>query len=67
LLAASLARAHGVPIELLESEETKEPPADADVSTFLGRKMIPPEVSVYPIEKDVLPWAVLKEERDGQP
>ncbi len=67
LLAASLARAHGVPIELLESEETKEPPADADVSTFLGRKMIPPEVSVYPIEKEVLPWALLKDKRDGKP
>jgi methylthioribose-1-phosphate isomerase len=66
LLAARLARAHGVPIELQESEETKELPADSDVSTFLGRKMIPPKVAVYPIEKEVLPWALLKEERDGK-
>ena len=61
LLAARLAHAHGVPIALLESEETREIPADADVSTFLGRKMIPPAVSVYPIEKEILPWALLKE------
>jgi methylthioribose-1-phosphate isomerase len=66
LLAARLARAHGVPIELQESEDTNELPADSDVSTFLGRKMIPPKVAVYPIEKEVLPWALLKEERDGK-
>ena len=66
LLAARLAHAHGVPIELQESEDTKELPADSDVSTFLGRKMIPPKVAVYPIEKEVLPWALLKEERDGK-
>ncbi len=66
LLAARLARAHGVPIELQESEDTNELPADPDVSTFLGRKMIPPKVAVYPIEKEVLPWALLKEEREGK-
>ena len=66
LLAARLARAHGVPIELQESEDTKELPADSDVSTFLGRKVIPPKVAVYPIEKEVLPWALLKEEKDGK-
>jgi methylthioribose-1-phosphate isomerase len=60
LLAARLAHAHGVAIELRESEETTEIPADADVSTFLGRKMIPSKVSVYPIEKEILPWALLQ-------
>jgi hypothetical protein len=55
-----------VPIELQESEDTKELPADSDVSTFLGRKMISPKVVVYPIEKEVLPWSLLKEERDGK-
>jgi methylthioribose-1-phosphate isomerase len=66
LLAARLARAHGVPIELLEAEVTKELPADVDVSTFLGRKMIPSQVAVYPLEKEVLPWALLKTEKDGR-
>ena len=30
---------------------TKKLPADSDVSTFLGRNVIPPKVAVYPIEK----------------
>jgi hypothetical protein len=67
LLAARLARAHGVGIELLESEETKELPLDVDVSTFLGHKMLSPRVAVYPIENELLPWGLLKQEKDGQP
>jgi methylthioribose-1-phosphate isomerase len=67
LLAARLARAHGVGIELLESEETKELPLDVDVSTFLGHKMLAPRVAVYPIENELLPWGLLKQEKDGQP
>jgi methylthioribose-1-phosphate isomerase len=67
LLAARLARAHGVAIELLESEETKESSPDSDVSTFLGNKMLAPEIAVYPIENELLPWALLKPEKDGQP
>jgi methylthioribose-1-phosphate isomerase len=67
LLATRLARAHGVAIELLESEETKELPLDADVSTFLGHKMIAPKVAVYPIENELLPWELLKQEKDGRP
>jgi hypothetical protein len=43
-----------------------ELPVDSDVATFLGHKMIPPKVAVYPIEKEVLPWALLKETKDGQ-
>jgi methylthioribose-1-phosphate isomerase len=64
LLATRLARTHGVGIELLESEETKELPLDADVSTFLGRKVLPPKVGVYPIENELLPWVLLKPEKD---
>ena len=67
LLAARLARAHGVAIELLESEETKELPLDADVSTFLGHKVIAPEVAVHPIENELLPWELLKQGKDGRP
>jgi methylthioribose-1-phosphate isomerase len=65
LLAARLARAHGVAIELLESEETKELSLDSDVSTFLGHKMLAPEIAVYPIENELLPWRLLKPEKDG--
>jgi methylthioribose-1-phosphate isomerase len=67
LLAARLARAHGVAIELLESGETKELPLDADVSTFLGHKVIGPEVAIYPIENELLPWELLKQDKDGRP
>jgi methylthioribose-1-phosphate isomerase len=67
LLAARLARAHGVAIELLESEEIKELPLDRDVSTFLGHKIIAAGVSVYPIENELLPWGLLKQEEDGRP
>jgi methylthioribose-1-phosphate isomerase len=63
LLAARLARAHGVPIELLESEALEEPAADPDVSSFLGRRMISPGVLIYPIGKEILPWALLHENK----
>ncbi len=66
LLAASLARAHGVQIDLLEAESIKELPVDSDVSTFLGRKVMPPQVAVYPLALEVLPWTLLKAERDGR-
>jgi hypothetical protein len=61
LLAARLARAHGISIELLESEPLKKPPADSDVSTFLEHKVIAAGVSVYPVEREFLPWELLKE------
>ena len=60
LLAVRLARAHGIPIELLESESGKDSSIDSDVSTFLGQKVIPPGVAVYRLEKEVIPWALLK-------
>jgi len=60
LLAVRLARAHGIPIELLESESGKDSSIDSDVSTFLGQKVIPAGVAVYRLEKEVIPWALLK-------
>jgi methylthioribose-1-phosphate isomerase len=60
LLAALLARAHGVPIELIAGEAA--PPLDADVSTFFGRRVFADGVEIYPIEKEVVPWALFKEE-----
>ena len=63
LLAVRLARHHGVPIELQEAERNKEPPVDRDVSTFLGRHVIPSGVSVHRVEKEVIPWSLLKEDK----
>jgi methylthioribose-1-phosphate isomerase len=61
LLAARLARAHGIPVELLEAGAAQEASPDRDVSTFLGEPVSPPEVSIYPIQPDVIPWELLKE------
>jgi len=62
LFAVRLARAHGVPIELLESEQNRESPIDRDVSTFLAQRIMPAGVSVHPVEKETIPWSLLKEE-----
>jgi methylthioribose-1-phosphate isomerase len=61
LLAVHLARAHGVGIELLESEASREASTDHDVSTFLGQDVMPEGVNVYPLEQEVIPWALLRD------
>ncbi|MFQ5684063.1 MAG: hypothetical protein ACE5HC_12415 [Candidatus Binatia bacterium] len=63
LLATQLARAHGVPIELLAGEEAKETSRDQDVSTFLGQRVSPDGVTIYPIEPEVLPWFLFQEDK----
>jgi methylthioribose-1-phosphate isomerase len=60
LLAVLLARRHGVPVELIAAEAAAEPPLDRDVSTFLGEPVSPQGVTVYPIEKEVIPWPLFK-------
>lgn len=61
LLAVRLARHHKIPIELLASEMPEGSGADLDVSTFLGQKICPAGVSVYPLESEVLPWTIFKD------
>lgn len=61
LLAAHLAHAHGVKVELLNSEAVEMPPLDRDISTFLAERVVPEGVAIYPIEKEVVPWRLLKE------
>lgn len=61
LYATLLARAHEVPIELFASEETRESPLDRDISTFMGQKVVPEGVALYPVEKELLPWSLFKE------
>jgi hypothetical protein len=61
LLAVRLARHHGVPIELQEAEQHEESPVDRDVATFLGRPILPPGVSVCTVQKELIPWSLLKE------
>lgn len=64
LLAVLLARAHGVPVELLASEE-EGPSLDRDVSTFLGQRVSPDGAIIYPIERELLPWSLFKENKAG--
>ncbi len=60
LLAARLAQVHGVPIKLLGSGEPRQQPLDETVATFMGRRVCPEEVTIYPVEKDKIPWSLLK-------
>lgn len=60
LLAAQLARAHGIAIDLQESGSSTEPMSDRDVASFLGAKVVPAGVSIYPLEKEVIPWELCR-------
>ena len=63
LLAAWLARIHGVPIELLASGEARRLPMDDTVATFLDQEICPSGVIPYPIERDVIPWSFFKRDQ----
>lgn len=60
LLTARLAQVHGVPIKLLGSGETQQQPLDGTVATFMGQRVCPEEVTIYPVKKDRIPWSLLK-------
>jgi hypothetical protein len=55
LLAALLARVHGVPTELLAAEPALKPPMDPDISTFLGQRVCSEGATIYPIEREMIP------------
>jgi methylthioribose-1-phosphate isomerase len=61
LLALGLARAHAVPVELLAADSAKRSTVDADVSTFMGKNICPAGVSVFPLDREVLPRELFKE------
>jgi methylthioribose-1-phosphate isomerase len=64
LLAVLLAHVHGVPIELLAAEKAGEGPLDRDVTTFLGERVLPEGVAIFPIQKEeVVPWSLFKDNR----
>ena len=60
LLAVRLAQLHGVEIELFSGAHEKIPTPDRDVSTFLGYKILPADVTPRTIEAEVIPWKFLK-------
>jgi methylthioribose-1-phosphate isomerase len=60
LLAARLARAHGVRIVLSPAEQVKERPEDPDVATFLGQRVAPAGVEALKIKEEIIPWDLLR-------
>lgn len=65
LLAALLARSHGVSVELFPCEPEPSDPLDRDISTFMGQRIIPEGVAVYPIESEIISWSLFKEPKAG--
>ncbi|HYA31081.1 MAG TPA: hypothetical protein VEI95_19850, partial [Acidobacteriota bacterium] len=63
LLAVQLARLHGVPVEIYSGAEHAHSTPDWDVATFLGKSIRPAGVSIYPLQAEVVPWALLKGQR----
>ena len=61
LLAAQLARVHGVAIELQPSKATVDAPLDGDVATFLGERVVPAGVSIHALETEIIPWELCGE------
>ncbi|HET9297073.1 MAG TPA: hypothetical protein VFP18_09280, partial [Candidatus Binatia bacterium] len=59
LLALELARAHGIPVELLASDSVKRLTIDSDVSTFMGRNICPSGASIFPLKSEVIPLGVV--------
>jgi methylthioribose-1-phosphate isomerase len=60
LLAVQLARLHEVPIELFNGEQLTASTRDADVSTFMGKRICPPGVVIRAVEAEVVPWNLFK-------
>ncbi len=60
LLAARLARLHGVAVELFTGAVQPEATQDADVRTFLGRNICPPGVTARTVGAEVIPWSLFK-------
>jgi methylthioribose-1-phosphate isomerase len=60
LLAAQLARLHGVAIELMVGEPSPPITLDRDVGTFMGKPICPAGVIVRPLAPDSVPLAILK-------
>jgi len=60
LLAAQLARLHGVPVELFDGAGSSDAPLDKDVATFMGTRICPSGVSVPALEPETVPWSLFR-------
>jgi methylthioribose-1-phosphate isomerase len=61
LLAAQLARLHGVPVELFTGEQHMGSTLDRDVSSFMGKRICPAGAGIREIAAEVVPWTLLKD------
>jgi methylthioribose-1-phosphate isomerase len=61
LLAVQLARLHGVPVELFNSERQMEATLDSDASTFMGKRICPAGAAIRALQTEVIPWSVLND------
>ncbi|HEX9443129.1 MAG TPA: hypothetical protein VGA73_03375 [Candidatus Binatia bacterium] len=64
LTAVLLARAHGVPIELIAGEKVSAAPVDRDVSTFMGERVAPEGAALYPLAPEVIPWPLFQDKKE---
>jgi methylthioribose-1-phosphate isomerase len=60
-LAALLAKAHRVAVELFEAETETQALVDRDVSTFLGQRVLPPGVAVQRFGTESMAWSLFRE------
>jgi len=60
LLAARLARLHGVAVELFNAAPHRDITRDTDATTFLGRNICPPGVTAQAVGAEVIPWSLFK-------
>jgi methylthioribose-1-phosphate isomerase len=63
LLAARLARYHGVEVQFLQGRKRDGAFLDRDVSTMLGRIVCPDGVHVPQLGEEVVPWSLLNEQQ----
>ncbi len=67
LLAAELARIHGVELELQPSTSNLGAPLDSDVSTLLGERVVPQRVPIHRLEPEVVSWEMCGQSRRSRP
>jgi len=60
LLAARLARRHGVPVELFDGAASSDASLDKDVATFMGTRICPSGVAVAGLEPETVPWSLFR-------
>lgn len=64
-LAALLAQAHGIGVELLQGRTDRPSVPDRNVATLLGRAVLSEGIAIYPVGPETIPWRVLRGDGGG--